>query len=161
MGCWAFRNILNQLNCFVSHQWFALSVFYRDGKFLLKIVGIFSFPSYSWTIRLQIVRLGTHGMPCLFSFVMENSCLKQLEFLAYLTILGQLDCRLFWAYQNIIGELDYKLFSLACMVCSIFFDDGNFLLKAFGSLSLINWIADCLVWRAWFEMSILFCVRKI
>ena len=33
-------------------------------------------------IRLEIALLRTHGVHCLFSFVMENSCSSQLEFRA-------------------------------------------------------------------------------
>jgi hypothetical protein len=67
-----------QLNFFVTHAWFALSVFFRDEKFLLEAFGILSLSNYSWTIGLQIVSLARHA--CLFAFVMEISFSRHLEF---------------------------------------------------------------------------------
>ena len=45
--------------------------------------------------------------------------------------------------------------------CMFFFRDEKFLLKAVRILSLSkkildNWIADCLVWRSWFALSVFF-----
>ena len=37
--------------------------------FLTEAVGILSLPNYSWTVGLQIVSLGTHGLHYLFPFV--------------------------------------------------------------------------------------------
>ena len=58
-----------ELDCFVSHAWFALPVCSRDGIFLLEAGGILSLSNYSWTVGLQIVSLGTHGLYYLFPFV--------------------------------------------------------------------------------------------
>ena len=52
------------------------------GKMLLEVVGILSLRNYSWSIGFHIVVLGTHGVLRLFYFVMENACLRQLEFWA-------------------------------------------------------------------------------
>ena len=52
------------------------------GKILLEVVGILSLRNYSWSIGFHIVVLGTHGVLRLFYFVMENACLRQLEFWA-------------------------------------------------------------------------------
>ena len=49
---------------------------------LLEVVGILSLRNYSWSIGFHIVVLGTHGVLRLFYFVMENACLRQLEFWA-------------------------------------------------------------------------------
>ena len=67
----------NQIgDCFVTHAWCALSVFLRDGKFLLKAGGILSLCNFSLKIRLEIVLLRMHGVHyLLFSFVMENAWL--------------------------------------------------------------------------------------
>ena len=48
----------------VEHAWFGVSVSFRDGKFLLEVVGILSLSKYSWAFGLQIVSLGTYGMHC-------------------------------------------------------------------------------------------------
>ena len=58
----------------VEHAWFAVSVSFRNKKFLLEVVGILSLLNYSWTFGLQIVSLGTYGMHC------EIKCPSQLEF---------------------------------------------------------------------------------
>ena len=107
-------NFLNRLDCFHRHIWFALSVFFCDGKFLLEAVGILSLSNYSWTIGSQIVKFGKHGFDCLFSFMMENFCLRQVESGACQNILNQLVCfhRHTW----------FALF--------VFFCDGKFLLEA-------------------------------
>ena len=73
-----FRACSNNIN--VRHAWCALSVFLHDGKFLVKAGGILSLRNYSWSIGFHIVVLGTHGVLRLFYFVMENACLRQLEF---------------------------------------------------------------------------------
>ena len=187
---WACPHVFDQLDGFVRHAWFALSVFshdgkflleavfwgyptilgqldcrlFGDGKFLLEAVGILSLSNYSWTFGLQIVLLGTygmhcehfprgswnfvlvhmflinwmvllgtHGLHCLSSLVMENSCLRQLEFWACPHVFDQLDgfvrhawfalnvlsrdgkfllVAVFWGYRTILGQLDCRLLSL-------------------------------------------------
>ena len=66
-------------------------------------------------IRLEIVLLRTHGVHCLFSFVMENSCSSQLEFRA--------------CSNNI--NVRHTLCAL-----SVFLRGGKFLVGAGGILSL-------------------------
>ena len=115
------------MECFVRHAWFALAVFSRDEIFLLDAVGILSLSNYSWTIRLQLVSLGTYGMYC------ENCCPRQLEFWAFPYILDQLDCLVRYAW-------------FALYVCS---RDENSCSRQFFEviqLFLNNWIANCLVW---------------
>ena len=58
---------------------YALSVFLRDGKFCVEAGGLFSLCIFSLKL-LEIVLLHVHGVHCVFSFVMENSCLMQVEF---------------------------------------------------------------------------------
>ena len=70
----------DQSDGFVRHAWYALFVFSLDGKFLLEAVGTLSLSKYSWTVGLQIVSLGTHGLHCFLSW--EISCSRQLEFLS-------------------------------------------------------------------------------
>ena len=41
-----------ELDYFVRHAWFALTVFSRDGIFLLEAGGILSLCNYSWTAGL-------------------------------------------------------------------------------------------------------------
>ena len=57
-------------------------------------------------IRLEIVLLRTHGVHCVFSFVLENSCLRQLKF---------------WACAIILEKLNLRLFCYARMVCTVCF----------------------------------------
>ena len=120
---WACPYILDQLDCFVRHIWLALSIFFRDGNFLLEAVGILSLSNYSCIIGLQIVLFGTHGLHCLFFFHDGNFLLRQLEF---------------WACPNTLDKLDcfvrHVWFSL-----SVFFRDRKFLLEAFRILSLFNY----------------------
>ena len=77
-------------------------------KILLETVGILSLCKYCWSIGLQIVFLGTHGLQCLFSFMMENSIELQIVFLCThgvqcLFLLGQLE---FSACANIINHFN-------------------------------------------------------
>ena len=117
---WACPYILDHLDCFVRHTWFALSIFFCDGNFLLEAVGILSLSNYSWTIGLQIVSLARQV--CLFSFVMEIFCSRHLEF---------------WACLNILDQFELDCFVRhAWFALSVFFRDGKFLLEAFGILSL-------------------------
>ena len=53
----------------MKHAWCLLCFFFRDGKFLLEAGGILSLCNYSWTVELQIVSLGMHGLHYLFPFV--------------------------------------------------------------------------------------------
>ena len=46
----------------ITHVWCPLCVFFRAGKCLLEAGGILSLFNYSWTVGLQIVSLGTHGL---------------------------------------------------------------------------------------------------
>ena len=73
--------------------------------------------------RFEIVLLGTHGVHCLFIFVMEILCLSQLEF---------------WACSNNVRYTQCAL--------SVFLRDGKFFVWAGGILSLNNfsWKSD---WR--------------
>ena len=79
LACW---KILENLtgDCYVTHAWSPQCVFFRDGKFLLKAGGILRLCKFSLKMRLDIVLLRTHGVHCMFSSVMENSCLRQVEF---------------------------------------------------------------------------------
>ena len=81
--------------CFPRHAWCAVSVFVCDWKHLLDAVGLLSLWKCSWSIGMQIVFWGTHGLPCVFSFVVQHSCLRQLEF---------------WACANIF--YDFNLFAI-------------------------------------------------
>ena len=74
-------------DCFVTHAWCPLCVFF--GNFLLEAGGILRL----WILDIVLLRM--HGVRCVFSFVLENACLRQVEFWACSIILGQLDCRLF------------------------------------------------------------------
>jgi len=56
-------------HCFATHAWCPLCVFFRAGKCLLEAGGILSLFNYSWTVGLQIVSLGTHGLYYLFPLV--------------------------------------------------------------------------------------------
>ena len=67
-------------DCFVTHAWSPQCVFFRDGKFLLEAGGILRLCKFSLKMRLDIVLLRTHGVRCVFSFVLENACLRQVEF---------------------------------------------------------------------------------
>ena len=62
------------------HQWCALSVFFCDGKFLFEEVGFGACAIIFLKIRLEIVLLHMHGVHCLFSYVMENPCFRQVDF---------------------------------------------------------------------------------
>ena len=128
-GSWYFELVqifLINWIVFARHTWFAMPVFFCDGKFLLEAVRIFSLSNYSWTIGFQIVSLGTHGMHC------EKICSRELEFWACPNVLDQLDCfdrhawfalTVFfcdgkflprqlelWAYPTIVEQLDCRLF---------------------------------------------------
>ena len=61
-------------DCLVWNAWFAPHVFFRDGKCLLEAAGILSLSKYSWSIGYYL--MGTDGLHCLFSLMMENSCWK-------------------------------------------------------------------------------------
>ena len=154
---WACPYILDHLDCFVRHTWFALSIFFCDGNFLLEAVGILSLSNYSWTIGLQIVLLPRHA--CLFSFVIETFCLRHLEiFLIYLNwiiLLGThgLHCLFsfmlenscsrhleFLACPNILDQLELDCFDWhAWFALSVFFRDGKLLIKAFGNFYFLSW----------------------
>ena len=56
-------------HCFATHAWRPLCGFFCAGKCLLEAGGILSLFKYSWTVGLQIVSLGTHGLYYLFPFV--------------------------------------------------------------------------------------------
>ena len=117
--------INGNVDCFGRQAWFALSVFFGDANLLLVAVGILSLSKCSWSIRLQIVSIGTHELHCLFSLVMEIICSRQFEFGACPNILDQLDCYVRHTW----------------LALSNFFPDGKFLLKAvvIGSLSKYSW----------------------
>ena len=53
---YALKNIYDQSDGFVRHAWFALSVFSRDGNFLLEAVGILSLSKYAWTVGFRLFR---------------------------------------------------------------------------------------------------------
>ena len=124
---WYFEliDLFLELDCFVRHAWFALTVFSRDGIFLLEAGGILSLCNYSWkfdwrlfcyarmvsavcflwkflawgrwnfeVVHWDIVLLRTHGVPLCVSFVLENACLRRVEFWACVIILENLtgDC---------------------------------------------------------------------
>ena len=78
---------------------------------------------------------------------MENSCSKQMEFLAYLLFLEN------WIADYFVRHAWFAL--------SVLFHDEKLLLKAVGILNVINWMADCLVCRAWSALSVFFCDKKL
>ena len=71
---------LENLRLFFTHAWSPQCVFFRDGKFLLEAGGILRLCKFSLKMRLDIVLLRTHGIRCVFAFVLENACLRQVEF---------------------------------------------------------------------------------
>jgi len=85
------------LDCFVRHAWFALSVSFVTENSCMAF-GILSLSDCSWTIGLQIVLFGTHGLHCLFTLKMKIPCLRHLEF---------------WACPNSLHQL-----KLDCFVCT-------------------------------------------
>ena len=54
-------------DCFVTHAWCPLCVFFRDGNFLLEAGGILRLCKFSLKMRLDIVLLRTHGVVCFLS----------------------------------------------------------------------------------------------
>ena len=66
-----------------------MSVFLQDVKFFIEGGGILSLCNFSLKIRLGIVLLRTHGVQYLFSWKMENSWIRQVEFRACGIILGK------------------------------------------------------------------------
>ena len=66
-------------DCFFTHAWSPQCVFFRDGKFF-QAGGILSLCKFSLKMRLDIFLLRTHGVHNLFSCVMENSWLRQVQF---------------------------------------------------------------------------------
>ena len=141
-------------DCFLSHAWFELSVSFCYRKFLLTAVGMFrlinwivhfgTYGSHSFLSWWKIIALSSWEiyvlqlfLHCLFSLVMENSCLRKFEFLAYFTVFDQLDCRFFLA-------------RMVCTVCSLswwfFFACASWNFDNV-QIFLINWIillgTDC------------------
>ena len=121
MEFWALPHVLDQLNWFGRHTWFALSVFVYDGKFLLKAV-FWGYPTIlgqlncrmiclmmeilaqgSWNFELVQLFLDTwivdwfvrHVWFALSFFSWDGKFLLKAVFWGYLTFLKQLDCRLF------------------------------------------------------------------
>ena len=119
----------------------------RYAKFLFPIDGILSLFKCSWSIELQIVLIGMHGLHCLFFFPDEKFWSSQLELSACPNILDQLDwnlfcealmtsvqCRFyfmmdnsllrlleFWTCSKILSQLDCRLCDYAYMVCTVGF----------------------------------------
>jgi len=83
-SCMSENSLLGQVElraCAIfTHAWSPQCVFFRDGKFLLEAGGILRLCKFSLKMRLDIVLLRTHGVRCVFSFVLENACLRQVEF---------------------------------------------------------------------------------
>ena len=93
-------------------------------EFLLGASAILSLCKCFFKIRLEIVLLRTHGVHCVFSFVLENSCLRQLKF---------------WACAIILEKLNLRLFCYARMVCTVgFWLRWKFGIHAVGILSLFK-----------------------
>jgi len=105
--------------------------------------------------------VGTHGVLCLFYFVLENSCLTQLEFQACAIIHDQLECRLFckarmFCYGKFLHEAVGILSLCNCSssiglhivflgthsVLSVLFRIGKFMLGPVGILSLCNYFSS-------------------
>ena len=122
-----------------------LSAFFRDVKFLLEAVGILSLCEYCSSIRLWIVFRGTHGVQWLFSFVMYNSFLKQLEFWAYL-----------WNYYWSIGLQFVFLGTHGVSWWKLLLESWNLELV---QLFLIHWSADWFARHAWCSPSVLHISR--
>ena len=99
---------------------------------MLEAVGILSLSKYSWTVGLQIVSLGTHGLHYLFPFV-GNFLLEAVGILSLSSYSWTLELDCFVRH--------------AWFALPVFSRDGIFLLEAVGILRLFldNWIADCLV----------------
>ena len=83
-SCMSENSLLGQVEfraCAIfTHAWRPQCVFFRDGKFLLEAGGILRLCKFSLKMRLDIVLLRTNGVCCVFSFVLENACLRQVEF---------------------------------------------------------------------------------
>ena len=106
--------------------------FAMENSWLARAGAILSLCKCFLKLRLEIVLLRTHGVQWLFSFVMENSCLSQLEFRACST---NINVRHTWC------------------ALSVFLRGGQFLVGAGGILSLciFSWKSD---WR-------LFCYARM
>ena len=103
--------------------------FSRNGKFLLEAV----FWGYSTILGWLDCRL--------FSLVIENSCSRQLEFLAWPTFLGPLDCRLFPKAWMVCTVNNFCPRKLAIWVCPlIFYQSYCFVRHA---------VHDCLFFSWW------------
>ena len=101
---------------------------------MLGASGILSLSNYSWTVGLQIVSLGTHGVHYLLSFV-GKLLLEEVRILRL---------------SNYSWTLELDCFVRhAWFALPVFSRDGIFFLEAVGILRLFldNWIADCLVWK--------------
>ena len=105
--------------------------------------------------------VGTYGVLCLFCFMLENSCLTQLEFQACAIIHDQLECRLFckariFCYGKFLHEAVGILSLCNCSssiglhivflgthsVLSALFRIGKFMLGPVGILSLCNYFSS-------------------
>ena len=89
----------------------------------------------------RMVLLGTHGLHCLFSLVMENSCSRQLEFWAFLDT---------WIADCFVR---HAWFALSVSFRGKFVAQGSWNFELV-QLFLDSWIADCFVWHAWFALSV-------
>jgi len=142
-GRWNFE-VVHFGHCFATHAWCPLCGFFRAGKCLLEAGGILSLCNYSWKSDWRLFCY-THGVRCVFSFVMEISCLRLVEF---------------WGCANFLWKWDWTLFCYARMVSAVCFlscwkmlawGRWNFELV---QLFLDSWIADCFVRHAWFVLSV-------
>ena len=125
------------------HAWCALCVFLCNGKFLLEAVGILILCNYSSNLDRILFSYARMVCTVCFFFVMENSCLRQLEFRA---------C------SNNVRQ--------TCCALSVFLHDENFLVKAVGfqslclSIFLENVTGNCSVMHAWCTLCVFFCDGK-
>ena len=123
--CFFLENLTG--DCFVTNAFCTLCIFFHDEKILLEAGGILSLCNYSWKLDCRL--LCTNGVHCLFTLLMRNSYLRQLEFRA--------------CSKNVRHEW--------CLL-SVFLRDGKFLPKAGGNLSLWNFS-----WK--FDQRLLCCAH--
>ena len=113
---WAPKILLNYWNtdCLNWHAWFALFVFFCDGKFLLKAVGILSLINWMADCFVRHTSFLLSVLFCDGKFLLEAVWI--------------------WACPNKLHQLDYFV-RYEWFALSIFLCDGNFLLQSVGILS--------------------------
>ena len=128
---WACPNKLHQLDYFVRYAWFTLSVFLCDENFLFDAVRILSWSKYSWSI----------GLFCEARMICTVCFLLWWKFL-----LGTVEIFIFFIYSWSI-RLQIVLLGIQFSMY-VFLSWWKILAQGYWDLSLINWMADCLVWHA-------------